>query len=290
LALQSRELRPYFLRRILCDTRCEAFRLYTRILVPLDGSAYSEQVLPIAAGLASQAEVPLVLQRSVLGSDLIDMASSDLARAAQRYGVEALPVGVSTKAAEAIVQDAGAAEDTLIAMTTHGFTGILETLLGSVALEVLGKARRGVLLYRPAAGNAHPGHRVRSVVLALDGSELAEAMEPEAAALANWLGAKMVIVQALPVVRDAAAEEGAEAAYVRAAAERARGAYNTDTEWDVLHGPAGAAVSRFVSGRTDVILAMTTHGRSGLGRALFGSVAAHCLRHAGVPILMRSSG
>jgi nucleotide-binding universal stress UspA family protein len=56
--------------------------------------------------------------------------------------------------------------------------------------------------------------------------------------------------------------------------------------WDVLHGEAGDAICRYVNGMEATLLAMTSHARGGLERALLGSVAATCIRKAGVPMLI----
>jgi nucleotide-binding universal stress UspA family protein len=54
----------------------------------------------------------------------------------------------------------------------------------------------------------------------------------------------------------------------------------------VLHGEAGDAICRYVNGMQNTMLAMTSHARGGLERALLGSVAATCIRKAGVPMLI----
>jgi len=59
-----------------------------------------------------------------------------------------------------------------------------------------------------------------------------------------------------------------------------------DADWDVLHAEAGAAICRYVNGMQDALLPITSHARRKLERALFGSVAAACIRKAGTPILI----
>jgi nucleotide-binding universal stress UspA family protein len=72
-----------------------------------------------------------------------------------------------------------------------------------------------------------------------------------------------------------------------AAELRARG---IAADWEVRCGaPATTILSAARSLRADLI-AMSTHGRSGFGRLLFGSVAEQVLRHADVPVfLMRQT-
>jgi nucleotide-binding universal stress UspA family protein len=59
-----------------------------------------------------------------------------------------------------------------------------------------------------------------------------------------------------------------------------------DAQWDVLHGDPADAICRYVGGMPNTMLAMTTHGRGALGRAVLGSVAGECIRHAGCPLLV----
>jgi nucleotide-binding universal stress UspA family protein len=68
-----------------------------------------------------------------------------------------------------------------------------------------------------------------------------------------------------------------------AAALRAQG---VDTSWAVRRGrPADEILAAAKESGADLI-AMATHGRTGLGRLLFGSVAEAVLRHAPVPVFM----
>jgi nucleotide-binding universal stress UspA family protein len=64
---------------------------------------------------------------------------------------------------------------------------------------------------------------------------------------------------------------------------RARG---IDADWEVRRGsPATTILAAAKSWGADLI-AMSTHGRGGIGRLLFGSVAEQVLRHAEVPVFM----
>jgi nucleotide-binding universal stress UspA family protein len=146
------------------------------------------------------------------------------------------------------------------------------------------------------------------ILVALDGSDVAERALPHAEALAEKFGATLVLVRATtapaeimaaeagagvipvsPMVADpvevTAAERRDAAAYLRGVAERLR-AHGRTVEVDEPEGRAGEAiVARAEEGEADLI-AMTTHGRGGIGRAFFGSVADEVLRHAPCPVLL----
>jgi nucleotide-binding universal stress UspA family protein len=142
----------------------------------------------------------------------------------------------------------------------------------------------------------------KRALVPLDGSPTAEAIIPFVLEIAGPLDmavrllrvvepiAPMVVEGASPVIVDdpVARERDAEEYLAPIAAElRGRG---IDAAWEIRRGAAAAAIlAAAKSARADLI-AMSTHGRSGLGRLLFGSVAEQVLRHAEVPVfLMRQT-
>jgi nucleotide-binding universal stress UspA family protein len=140
------------------------------------------------------------------------------------------------------------------------------------------------------------------VVVPLDGSTVAEAILPFLLEIAGPLDMDLVLLRVIeplpPTVlegaRQAAMEdvEGQTAqaeAYLAPIAEnlRSRGVRARTTV------RRGEPAPEIVEGAREVgadLIAMTTHGRSGLGRLVFGSVAEAVLRHADVPVfLMRQA-
>jgi nucleotide-binding universal stress UspA family protein len=129
-------------------------------------------------------------------------------------------------------------------------------------------------------------------VFALDGSQFSEKILPPAIEMAKSINSRIMLVQALPTesaqaVRDAVPiGDVLESSYLQGKAAEIKKKYEIEPSWDVLHGEAGDAICRYVNGMQDTALAMTSHARSGLERIVFGSVAATCIRHADVPILI----
>jgi nucleotide-binding universal stress UspA family protein len=78
-----------------------------------------------------------------------------------------------------------------------------------------------------------------------------------------------------------------ESSYVRSRANQLGKQHGVEVNWDVLHGDPAEAISEHVGSRHDIILAMTTRRQDALEAAILGSIAAGCLRAAGVPVLMR---
>ena len=154
------------------DTSGAADSLFSRLLVPLDGSAFAEQALPHAIALAklSAAEVLLLRveepaespRRSVWAMaeqepddlpDRLRRASADLQTVVERFASEWAPAKPTAEAragrgmGETITAVVAERGTDLIAMTTHG-RGASRMILGSVADKVLRGTECSVLLVR----------------------------------------------------------------------------------------------------------------------------------------------
>ncbi len=158
-----------------------------RILVPLDGSALAESVLPMAAQLTRALRGTLILFHvyDVTSSDLIVAVMEAEARRAQTYlaGVELRPelVGLQVETrtlggapARNMLDAVQEEQADLLVMSSHGRSGLTRLLLGSVAEHVIHHAPVPVLVLRgPRVGE--PLRKTSLVALvALDGSPLAE--------------------------------------------------------------------------------------------------------------------
>ena len=141
----------------------------------------------------------------------------------------------------------------------------------------------------------------KDILLALDGSPLAEAAIPHARALAKAFGARVTLLSVVqpvgiypqsgvvgPVVSIALnVEEEMESVrrYLRTIAEQFE-AEGINVEEVVREGDAASQICDYAhESRADLIV-MSTHGRSGVQRWVYGSVADKVLRGAKVPILL----
>jgi nucleotide-binding universal stress UspA family protein len=127
----------------------------------------------------------------------------------------------------------------------------------------------------------------RTILVALDGSPLAERALPFARAVARGAGARLVLVRAVPpaTVAPAPGSAGDEAAaYLERIALLVTG--HGAVEVAVPAGEPAAAILAHGRARGADLLVLATHGRSGLGRWLYGSVADAVLRHAETPVLL----
>lgn len=265
--------------------------MYDRILVPVDGSSYSEEVLPYALGIAQATGARLTLFRVIEESD--DETSKQLQILADELNAEAQTAPNRSTVAAAILEEAARVPATLVAMSSHGRGGLLTAMLGSVALDVVRTGHVPVLVYRPdgRSGSTREPVRITTVMLPLDGSGLSEWMQTQAAEWARALKAPLLVVQAIsPEARpdpQVPPNDALEHSYVRSHAVDLGAKFGIDAGWEVLHGEPVEAIATYLDGRRDVLVVMATRGRSGLQAAVLGSVTSGLLHRAGVPIVMR---
>jgi nucleotide-binding universal stress UspA family protein len=253
------------------------------VIVPLDGSELAERALAPAAELARRAQARVVVLTARYGGVVVEPRHY-LEEAARTAGIaDPEPVVVEGRlAASSIVDLVGASPDPVVCMATHARGGAGQALFGSVAEEVLRRADAPILLVGPSVP-AGPQH-FEELVVGLDGSALATAMLPVAAAWTRDLGLSLTLVTAEPE------SHAAGGAILERAVQLEPEC--SDARQEVLggRGPADAIVE-FASGRPGVVLALTTHGRTGLARLTAGSVMMAVVRRAPCPVLtLRPAG
>lgn len=267
--------------------------MHDRILVPLDGSPLAEEMIPYALTLARAMGASLTLLRVVEREHDVTAAEEYLRPLARRLNAEGKVVGYADPAS-GILGELSRHPTPLVTITTHGHTGLLEAILGSVSLSVVRHARRPVLIYRPrgsaGAGEVDREVKITTVVAPLDGSDFSESMLPHAVEMAKALKAKLALVQVLSTEISEPPEtppgDVLEYSYIHGRAEEIRRTHGIEVDWEVLHGDPADAICEYLDGRHDVMLAMSSHTRAGLGEAIFGSVTHECVRRAGVPVLV----
>jgi len=265
----------------------------SRVLLPLDGSPLSLHGLKLFEAVARE-DSELVLFRVVSSADSVPKVEAKLKKLAAELGPHAsVQVEVGEDPAGHILAAAATRQADLVVLMTHGRGGLKRWMWGSVAEHVARHCQVPLLLGTPArvgGDEAAP----RRILVPLDGSDLARlALEP-VKALAAATRAEVVLFSAFwadptdnPVaftralsVAQATAEQLLEKEVeelvedgVKASAFVKRGE------------PAGAILDAAEAIEADLI-AMTTHGRSGVRRWLLGSVAERVLRASPLPVLL----
>ena len=137
--------------------------MFKRVLVPLDKSALSERVLPIAKGLARSfgSRIDLVNVVPTISEDIPEEFIVQVSEEAEAYlkGIQdalaaelgAGQIGHSVQRgypASVIIEQAESQDDTLVLMSTHGYTGVQRLLLGRRRQESPGRPGRVQAAYR----------------------------------------------------------------------------------------------------------------------------------------------
>jgi nucleotide-binding universal stress UspA family protein len=294
------------------------------ILVPLDGSDLAERAVPVAVGLARRTGAALRLVHvhipitadpiHVEGLPVIDEHLQSQRRAHEQAYLDGarqrLAADVAGSAAlldgpvaTTVAADAKASGASLIAMTSHGRGGLERAWLGSVAAELAHVSPVPLLLVRPEPGSG--AYSFRRILVPLDGSAVAESILVHAIALARLEADSEIIlldvVQPIasavwmPDVARAAPVAGGELTHTQE--ERAReylgglarrlgtNALRVRTRVQVASTVALAILDVARDEAADVV-ALATHGRSGIGRLALGSVADKVVRGSRVPVLL----
>lgn len=284
-----------------------------RILLPLDGSALAERALPYAVGLASALSAKLILMHGAVPPAIPRAPKFDVGLFAKRLragqtgvplaAVEGLEIDAVThdifaeKVAEGIRDAIVEQRVDLVVMSTHGYGGLGRMLYGSVADQVLCESPVPVVLIPVASEHAWPESDSLRILVALDGSRFAEEVLEPVTHLATALNAELVLVGATGPLEHSFAESasaartGFDAAlretreYLDGVAARLRTA-DLPVTVDAETGRAGVVIDGITRRRHVDMVAMATHGRSGLARMALGSVATEVLQHSTVPVLL----
>ena len=270
------------------------------IVVPLDGTTYADRALPVADLIARRSGGSIVLVAKKGDAMPLDL-DGFLDVHANRLRINASHAVFNTGTAdEAISAVAARHPNAIVVMASHGHTAIGEIVLGGVTARVLHDVKAPVLLLGPhvdVAGDAEKKPLAFATMLVcVDGSKTGEAAVALARRWATTLALNAWIVQVIdppdfPLGAPPAHERVNEAGYVAGLAhELEKGGITTG--YDVLHDAHPArAIVRFARGLPNPIIAMATHGRTGLSRIAMGSVAMDVVRHANCPVLVsRPSG
>jgi len=261
------------------------------ILVPLDGSAASESILPeVARILPSDGKVDLVHFTSTASPELGNEA---LNRARRNWFPEARATAVVRTGAPAdgILRLALEKNIDLIAMSTHARSGIARSLLGSVAAEVVRKSQLPVLLTRPDM--PPPLRAIRRILVPVEGTVLPADLLQSVKFLTPEARAEIVLLRVLDPVRDPAplwAPGMTAAPSPERRLQELADALEEEgfTAWPVLRtGVAEDEILAQALAQDVDLIAMSTHGRSGLERILEGSVSEGVLRRSPTAVLLQ---
>jgi len=291
--------------------------MYEKILVPLDGSETAEVVLPCAAELTGRlgSETILVYVNEPAAAVYDRMAEFYLQaitaankRIAERYvnGAPGKEARIASEIlagypAQEILDYADKTNADLIVMATHGRSGISRWVLGSVADKVLRLAKRPVVLVR--AQGTHPDVSEKGaldkILVPLDGSKLGEAVIPYVEGLASKLKAEVMVIQILSPDWFIEGDQRQQLESFRASSKDYLAKVTAQLEQKGIVTKAEFTEAEMNTVSEEIIkladeskaglVAMATHGRWGVSRWTFGSVADRVLHMGNTPVMLVSA-
>ena len=313
--------------------------MYRRMLVPLDGSELAEVVFPYAKELAARLDLDVVLLHVLKPEERgtaplhrayvehkAEIVESQSEEVRQKAGIEPRRRSLNVRGevvagypAEEILRYADDNEIDLILMATHGRSGIRRWLMGSVADKVLQASKIPVWLVWAGVPEeiVYDKWPRRTILVPLDGSELAETVLPHVEALAKQRGEELVDVVLLQVCEPPAMPDYyppsarfktprgtvhiTPAEYMKAAIARSRalaekylarvekrleGAGLINVRSELLMGEPAQQIANYTNSNPFNLVVMSTHARSGMSQWAYGSVALKVLQGVTSPIFL----
>ncbi|MBV8086596.1 MAG: universal stress protein [Chloroflexi bacterium] len=270
---------------------------YKHLLVPFDGTPLAHTAGKLAAALTQRSHGSIKLIQVAPDADHLGLAEGAVqieAAGLRERGVPAYGIALEGQPADALLAYVRHHRVDLVVMGTHGRSLPGRLLLGSVAYEVARRSPIPVMLV-PAKAAWPPDRRLR-VLVALDESPLADASL--CAAVALWASApvSLTLFQVRPgepppavwktpewykrSVLNVTSLEDAQARLER---------HGIPSERAYAFGDPAPEILDFAArGKFDMVV-LGTHGRTGLDRWAFGSVAEGVVQGSAVPVLVSSS-
>jgi nucleotide-binding universal stress UspA family protein len=293
--------------------------MYQRILVPLDDSATAAQALPLAKAVAAGTHSTVVLFRALepvraalLRQPAMAQADEQMATLRQRALAALEPIrcefveaGIPAECAvrfgrpaAAILEYAAHEPIDLIAMATHGRTGLERMRHGSVTDAVLRNGQVPLLVSRASLTPRTTMPRITRILVPLDGSTLAESALPHAQRLAKAFGATVIVfaiwdtfgyvltIYPRDEIEAEMHEKHAVAKQYLIAKADALQASGVSARWQLQSGLIVESIVEAAERQAVSLIVMSTHGRRGFNRWVEGSVADEVVQATEIPILL----
>ena len=282
--------------------------MFSKIMIPMDGSSLAEHALPMAVKFAEGTGATLILYRvvpyfTVLAADPLlyeemNRLGEDEALAYLRQIQKEITSPLTTEticeigsAAESILQFANDKGVDLIVMSSHGRSGLNRWVYGSVAERIMSQAPCPTLILN--ARHPTSPESPEKILIPLDGSELAEKALAPALELVTALGLKLHLLRVttsghMRIETDSKSDliDGIESdelleaqSYLQELTQRLN-IRDAQQSVEVAKATVAEAIIDYATQNNIDLIAMSSHGRTGLKRWVYGSVTEKVLRGA----------
>lgn len=312
--------------------------MYKKILIPLDGTELATVALDYAKRVAGQlGNIELILlhvyspsERGLAAVHLayieraVETVSSYLESTWQSMDIQSKNRNIKVRGELAMghpcddIHSFVSSNDIdLILMVTHGRSGLDRLVMGCVVDKVLLTSKVPIWLLRAGTTEEDMNNRlpIRTILVPLDGSRLAESVLPYVVTLVKQCGIKQVKIVLFRVCEPSLVESGYPAgkslgihnivsmgweehkkkevirnmaiarAYLYETMKRLeKDGFNVKTE--ILTGCPVRKVIDYLNSNLFCIVAMATHGRSGIAKLAYGSMAEQLILHDSTPLIL----
>ncbi|WP_254531396.1 universal stress protein [Natrinema gelatinilyticum] len=284
--------------------------MFTSILFPTDGSQGAsiafDHVLDIAATHESTVHIlnvantrkDAVLRMQGEVVDVLEREGEhhvrDGADRAQERGIDVVTAVYEGDPYSSIIEYAESNDVDLVAMPTHGRTGLKRFMLGSTTERVVRRATVPVLTIRPDSDSSTT-HPYRNVLVPTDGSNCATAALAIGTDVATAEGAALHLLSVIDTrtlgvdvrtdIQISLLEESANEILEDASAYATNAGVESIAETVEYGTSIHQTIRSYVEDNDVDLVVVGTHGRTGFDRYLLGSVTEHLVRTSPIPVL-----
>lgn len=296
--------------------------MYRTIMVPTEGTGFDREAIRVALRLATKTDAVIHLVRVMKASSVIGVVpgSDGVAVVSDSFSLtrdrelsalyllaeecrELTTAKIVTALEDGPIPDVlkgycARVSPDLIVISSHGRHGIARFSLGSVTDSLIRDAHVPVLVVKPERSYLNPraAERFSQMIIPLDGSTLAEEILVPATRLAKLEQAEVILLQVLTAQDHHIGTSRSRAwweehlpmshAYLNRIAAKLR-LSGLEVLTEIVVGTSVAdAITTFAKSRRAGLVAIATHGRSGLRRAVRGSVADELMRNGAMSLLV----
>jgi nucleotide-binding universal stress UspA family protein len=295
--------------------------MYKHLIVPLDGSALAETILPLVVQMAGKMQARVTLLHVIeanppqeIHGDRHLSTPVEAVAYLEQVKEKFFPASMEVRAhvhetevrdvARSIVAHATEFDNDLIAICTHGSGGLTGFLFGSIAQQVLSLGRTPVLVLYPHKLEKQVKFDCINLLVPLDGDPEHEQGFHVALRLAQSCAASLHLVMAVPTLSTLPGEQAATATLLPGAtnamlkinqelgqrylSDLSRAAIGTTTviTWEVRRGDPARAILKAARQAGSDMIVMGTHSKSNMDSFWSGSLTPKIVSRAHVPILL----
>jgi len=294
--------------------------MFSKILIPLDGSSFSEAAVPFSINLAMQMHSRITLlhvieknppksvhgEHHLAGYNEASEYLENLKNSSYPKGIEVdchihPDDGISVEKAIAKHKEEISAD--LILMTTHGWGGLKEIFFGNIAQQIFNTGTIPVLFIPPSLKNPSTDKWPEKIILPLDGTGEHEKGGEAAAEITKSCGSELTLAFIIPTLNTLPADKNALGVLLPGATRevlemqedvaeeylnKKMGEFRNmgiNVKTEICRGDPALGINRIVEKENIDLIVLGTHGRVGISAFWSGSVGAKITNRAKAAIL-----